>query len=144
MAGGGVAAEKAISAGVEIAQRFGHVWTVGAGWAKPSTKTFGPGLDNETVLETSYTFQLSKSFSITPDVQLVLNPANDPGTSSVWVFGLRALLFDVENGARLERKCPAERRARLNHVDFVFDAVFANVAADLQVTVSEPEIIQVT
>ena len=90
--GGGVAAEKAISAGVEIAQRFGHVWTVGAGWAKPSRKTFGPGLDNETVLETSYTFQLSKSFSITPDVQLVLNPANDPGTSSVWVFGLRALL----------------------------------------------------
>ena len=89
--GGGVVAESAISAGVEIAQRFDHVWTVGAGWARPSKKTFGYGLSNETVLETSYTFQLSREFSITPDVQIVFNPANDPDRSSVWVFGLRAL-----------------------------------------------------
>lgn len=89
--GAGVVAESAISAGVEIAQRSDNVWTAGAGWAKPSRKTFGPGLDNETVLETSYTFQLSEKFSITPDVQVVFNPANDPSRSSVWVFGLRAL-----------------------------------------------------
>ncbi len=90
--GGGVAAESAISVGVEIAQRFDETWTIGAGWAKPSRETFGPGLDNETVLETSYKFQLSQNFSITPDVQVVFNPANDPSESSVWVIGLRAIL----------------------------------------------------
>jgi porin len=89
--GGGVAAESAISVGVEIAQRSDEIWTIGAGWAKPSRETFGPGLDNETVLESSYKFQLSQNFSITPDVQIVFNPANDPGESSIWVVGLRAI-----------------------------------------------------
>ena len=90
--GGGVAAEDAISAGLEITRRFDQVWTMGVGWAKPSESTFGPGLDDETVFETSYKFQLSKNFSLTPDVQLVLNPANDPSESSIWVFGVRAIL----------------------------------------------------
>ena len=90
--GGGVAAESAISVGVEIKQRVDQVWTVGAGWAKPSRETFGRDLNNETVLETSYRFQLSESFSIMPDVQVVFNPAKNPDKSSVWVFGLRALL----------------------------------------------------
>jgi porin len=89
--GGGVAAENAISAGVEITQRFDQIWTIGAGWAKPSRETFGPGLDNETVLETSYKFQLSQNFSITPDVQVVFNPANNPDENFVWVVGLRAI-----------------------------------------------------
>ena len=44
------------------------------------------------MLETSYKFQLSQNFSITPDVQVIFNPANDPGESSVWVVGLRAIL----------------------------------------------------
>jgi len=90
--GAGVAAETAISMGAEINYRFDQIWTVGAGWAKPSSETFGPGLDNEAVLETSYKFQLSKNFSLTPDLQVVFNPANDPGESSVWVFGLRVIL----------------------------------------------------
>jgi porin len=90
--GGGVAAETAISAGVEITQSFDQVWTVGAGWAKPSRETFGPGVRNETVLETSYKFQLSQNFSITPDVQVIFNPSNDRSESSVWVVGLRAIL----------------------------------------------------
>jgi porin len=89
--GGGVAAENAISAGVEITQRFDQIWTIGAGWAKPSRETFGPGLDNETVLQTSYKFQLSQNFSITPDVQVVFNPANNPDENFVWVVGLRAI-----------------------------------------------------
>jgi len=89
--GGGVAAESAASVGVEIAQRYDETWTIGVGWAKPSRETFGPGLDSETVLETSYKFQLSQNFSIAPDVQVIFNPANDPSESSVWVVGLRAI-----------------------------------------------------
>ena len=89
--GGGVAAEDAISAGVEFTHRFDQTWTIGAGWAKPSRETFGPGLDDEKVLETSYKFQLSKNFSLMPDVQLVFDPANNPGESSIWVVGIRAM-----------------------------------------------------
>ena len=90
--GGGVLAEDAISAGVEITLPRGEVWTIGAGWAKPSEKTFGPGLDNETALEMSYKLPISQNFSLLPDAQVIFNPANDPGRSSIWVIGVRAIL----------------------------------------------------
>jgi len=90
--GGGVAAEDAVSAGVEISRPKNEVWTIGAGWARPSEETFGPGLDNETVLEMSYKFQIAKNFSLTPDVQVVFNPANNPGKDSIWIFGIRVIL----------------------------------------------------
>lgn len=90
--GGGVAAEDAISAGVQFTQSFDEIWTIGVGWANPSSKTFGPGLDNEKLIETSYKFQLSRNFSLTPDVQLVFNPAGNPDENSIWIFGLRVIL----------------------------------------------------
>jgi len=90
--GGGVAAEDAFSAGLEVTRRVDQVWTIGAGWARPSELTFGPGLDSETIFESSYKFQLSKNFSLTPDLQLILNPANDTSESSIWVVGVRAIL----------------------------------------------------
>jgi len=90
--GGGAPAEDAISAGVQVSMRTNEVWSIGAGWAKPSRDTFGPGLGNETVIETSYQFQLSRNFSLTPDLQVVFNTANDPGQSSVWFFGIRGIL----------------------------------------------------
>ena len=90
--GGGVAAEDAISAGVEISRPRGEVWTIGAGWAKPSEKTFGLGLDDETTLEMSYKFPISKNLSLLPDAQVIFNPANNPSESSIWVIGLRAIL----------------------------------------------------
>ncbi len=90
--GGGVAAETAVSGGVEISRPRGEVWTIGAGWAKPSEETFGPGLDNETALEMSYKFPISKNLSILPDAQIIFSPANNPGRTSVWVIGVRAIL----------------------------------------------------
>ena len=90
--GGGVAAEDAFSAGVEISRPRGEVWTMGAGWAKPSEETFGPGLDDETVIEMSYKFPISKQLSLTPDAQIIFNPATNPGKSSIWVIGVRAIL----------------------------------------------------
>ena len=90
--GGGVAAEDAFSAGVEIALPQGEVWTIGAGWARPSEDTYGPGLDNETALEMSYKFPISRNFSLLPDAQVIFNPANNPGESSIWVIGIRAVL----------------------------------------------------
>ena len=90
--GAGVAAEQAFSAGVEISRPRGEVWTIGAGWAKPSEETFGPGLDDETVLETSYKFQVSRELSLLADGQVIFNPANNPGESSIFVIGVRAIL----------------------------------------------------
>lgn len=52
----------------------------------------GPGLDDEYVFETSYKVQIWPFLSLTPDLQLLLNPAKNPAESSVWVFGLRAIL----------------------------------------------------
>ena len=90
--GGGGAAEQSFSAGVEISRPRGEAWTIGAGWAKPSEDTFGPGLDDETVLETSYKFQISRELSLLADGQVIFNPANSPGKSSIWVIGVRAIL----------------------------------------------------
>jgi porin len=90
--GGGVAAEDALAAGVQITRRRDEIWTIGAGWSEPSSETFGPGLDSESLLETSYQFQLSKNFSFTPNLQVIFDPAGNPSESSICVFGLRAIL----------------------------------------------------
>ncbi len=91
--GAGVAAESAASIGFESAPRKDQAWSLGAGWAKPAKKASGPDLDDEYVIETSYKFQIWPFLSLTPDLQLLLNPANNPEESSVWVFGLRAILI---------------------------------------------------
>ena len=89
--GAGVAAETAASLGFEFSPRKDQAWSLGAGWAKPSEKTFGADLKDEYVIETSYKFQLWPEISLTPDVQLLIDPAKNPDKSSVWVFGLRAI-----------------------------------------------------
>lgn len=90
--GAGVPAEKAASAGVEYSTGVGRALTFGLGWARPSEDTYGPGLPDEYVTEFSYRFQLTKNFSVMPDVQIVFNPALNPTEDQVWVLGLRAIL----------------------------------------------------
>jgi porin len=43
-------------------------------------------------MEVYYRLQVAKEFSITPDVQFLINPALHPEEDNVWVFGLRARL----------------------------------------------------
>ena len=90
--GAGVPAEKAASVGMEYSPRVGRALTIGLGWARPSEDTYGPGLSDEYVTELSYRFQLTKNFSLLPDVQIVFNPALNPAEGHVWVLGLRASL----------------------------------------------------
>jgi hypothetical protein len=40
----------------------------------------------------SYKFPISKNFSLLPDAQVIFDPASNPGKSSTWVIGLRAIL----------------------------------------------------
>ena len=88
--GAGVAAESALSGGFEYTVRADQAWTFGVGWAEPANQP--PGTDDEYVIETSYKFQLAKNVSLLPDLQLLINPTNNPAESSVWIFGLRAIL----------------------------------------------------
>ncbi len=90
--GAGVAAESAASIGFEFSPRKDQFWSIGAGWADPSEKTYGPGLDDEYVIETSNKFQLWPFLSLKPDLEYLLNPANNPDESSVWVLSLRTIL----------------------------------------------------
>lgn len=90
--GAGVAAENALSLGLEYSPWTDRTWALGAGWAEPSTQSHGRGLDDEYVLETSYKLQLTKNFSVTPDLQLLFNPAKTPEQDHLWMFGLRAIL----------------------------------------------------
>ncbi|MGI9343701.1 MAG: carbohydrate porin [Gammaproteobacteria bacterium] len=88
--GAGVAAECALSGGFEYKVRPDQAWTLGIGWAEPANRP--AGTDDETIIETSYKFQLAKNFSLLPDVQVLFNPANNPAKNRIWVFGLRAIL----------------------------------------------------
>ena len=42
------------------------------------------------MLEVSYRFQLSENLELMPDVQLLLDPADNPDEDRVWIWGLRA------------------------------------------------------
>ena len=86
--GAGVAAEDAVSAGFEFNPRRDQAVSFGAGWARPARSKSR----DEYVIETSYRFQLSQNFSLTPDLQLLIDPANNPAENRVWVLGLRAFL----------------------------------------------------
>ena len=87
--GARVAAENALSVGFEYNPWPSGAWNLAVGWAEPSEETHGPGLDDEWVIETSYKLNLTKNFSLTPDVQLLINPAKSPDLDDVWILGLR-------------------------------------------------------
>jgi carbohydrate-selective porin OprB len=59
---------------------------------RPNDALFGSGLDDQYTLEAYYRLQVAKEFSITPDIQFLINPALHPEEDYVWVFGLRARL----------------------------------------------------
>lgn len=63
---------------------------LGLNWSRPSEETFGSGLDDQYTTEVYYRFQVLKMLSITPDLQLVFNPAHNPTEDTIAVFGLRA------------------------------------------------------
>lgn len=90
---GGALWERSVSAG------FGYypgkksdVLGVGLNWSRPDEDVFGPGLDDQYTAEIYYRFQVLKVLTVTPDVQLIIDPALNPQESSIWVFGLRARL----------------------------------------------------
>ena len=90
--GGGAPAEKAIMVGFGWERTNHDVFSLGIGWSDPSEKTFGPDLDSEKLLETSYRFQISPNFSVLPNLQIIFDPAKNPAEESIRIIGLRARL----------------------------------------------------
>ena len=67
----------------------GDVLGFGASWSDPSP---GNGVRSETLLELQYRFWIGDSIEITPDVQVIFNPAANPTTRTIWVGGVRLAL----------------------------------------------------
>jgi porin len=88
---GGALWEKSISVGLGYhTRKESDVPGFGFNWGRPSSETFGSGLDDQYTAEIFYRFQLLKILTITPDVQVVFNPALNPDKDVIAVFGLRA------------------------------------------------------
>ena len=90
---GGSLLEKSISTGFSYQTvPGGNQVGVAYNWGEPNASTWGPGLPDQKTLEAFYRIQFWKEVAITPDIQYIKNPALNPGTDSVWVFGLRVRL----------------------------------------------------
>lgn len=50
----------------------------------------GPVTTNQQVTELFYRFQFSQGIALTPSIQLLIDPANNPGEDKIWVAGIRA------------------------------------------------------
>ena len=90
---GGTLMEKSVSAGVgyDVQPKRGLL-AFGFNWGQPNKNTFGRGLRDQYALELFYRLNLTKQFTITPDIQFIKNPALNPIEDSIWVLGLRARL----------------------------------------------------
>ena len=105
----------AVNANYKIGQRF--MWFLRGGWSKdfladaavsggfgwrpPKERSdlFGVGfgcthptsgaLRSQYTAETFYRLQLVQNIAITPDIQLVIDPALNPRVNTIWVFSLR-------------------------------------------------------
>jgi porin len=92
---GGSLLEKSISIGGGYAPNgigapgAGPQLGFGVNWGQPNDALFGPD-DDQYAFEVYYRIQVTKELAITPDVQLLLDPAQNPEEDSIWVFGLRA------------------------------------------------------
>ena len=89
--GAGTLLQKSVSTGIGYQLEDGvSLLGLGLNWGQPNVDTFGLGLKDQYVMELFTRIQLADNIQITPDVQLIINPALNPGVDRSWVFGLRA------------------------------------------------------
>jgi porin len=90
---GGSLLEKSISAGLgyqPASERYENLLGIAVNWGEPNEGTFGSGLDDQWTMEMFYRIQVTKEIVITPDVQLLIDPALNPDKDMILVMGLRA------------------------------------------------------
>ena len=91
--GGGAILDRSISTG------FGYTtdhpsdrFALGLSWGQPNQGIYNINVNNQYTIETYYRVQVLKRLQVTPDVQLLLNPALNPDEDHIWIFSLRARL----------------------------------------------------
>ena len=94
---GGSLLQKSVSAGIGYQPKQhstapGNLLGFGANWGQPNKAVFGTGLDDQYSFELFYRLQVTRELAITPDIQLLINPALNPTEDSIFVFGLRGRL----------------------------------------------------
>ena len=90
---GGSLMEKSLSVGVGYQPvPAKNLLGVGFNWGDPNESSFPGGLDDQYAIEVFYRINISDQLVVTPDVQLIKNPALNPAESTIWMFGLRARL----------------------------------------------------
>lgn len=88
---GGALWERSLSLGLGWhARERGDLIGVGLNWSRPSADTLGPGLGDQYTAEIFYRVQVLKLLTVTPGVQLLLDPAQNPEEDLIAILGVRA------------------------------------------------------
>lgn len=91
--GGGAPLERSASAGFGyFTDKRSDALGLGVNWGRPNREVYGPGLGDQTTVELYYRLQMLPHVAVTPDLQLLINPALNPTHDRIWVLGLRARL----------------------------------------------------
>ena len=78
----------AMGFGLRPKKAQGDLFGVAFGWATPNSEF----LPSQYTAEIFYRYQVTPQLAITPDAQLILNPALNPTEDVLWAFGLRSRL----------------------------------------------------
>lgn len=90
---GGALWERSLSVGLGYHVRHEKdLIGIGLNWGHPSETLFGAGVDDQYTVELFYRLQLFTILTITPDLQLLINPAQNPQEDVIAIFGFRARL----------------------------------------------------
>jgi porin len=85
--------EKSSSVGMGFQPMPGRDFlAVGINWGEPNEASFGPDLDSQFTMELMYRIQILRELAVTPDLQFIIDPANNPDDDFIAVFGIRARL----------------------------------------------------
>ena len=87
---GGGLYDRSVSAGFGYQNKPGsHQLGVGLNWGSPNSDTFGVDLDDQWISEVYFRIQLTENLRMSPNLQIVVNPALNPDKNAVALFGLR-------------------------------------------------------
>ena len=91
--GGGALWERSLSAGLGYFPRDARdLLGVGVNRGRPSEDTFGPGLDDQYTVEIFYRWRPLRLLTISPDFQLLFDPALAPNEDLIAAVGVRIRL----------------------------------------------------
>ena len=91
--GSGALLERSVSAGfAHYSSDAKGVFGLGLNWGRPNREMFGTDVRDQYTLEAYYRLQVVDNLAVTPDIQLIKNPALNTDDDFVWVAGFRARL----------------------------------------------------